>query len=225
MPMSNPTFGLISEGPTDQRVLKNILIGFFNDPDLTVRPLQPLLDATDAAQRQGGWTQVLAYCRSSRLPAAFDQNEYLVIQIDTDRLNEKPFNLDLSQSVETIVYQVVEKFVTTMQEAFGSDFLTNYQPRLLFAVAVNQIECWLLPLFDKDKTAAATQNCLYKINQYLGKKKEQPINPDNKNASPKYYDQLTRPFLRPKMLFPAAEKNASFKIFIEKLRTQFSEGH
>ena len=45
-----PTFGLIAEGPTDHVVLENILVGYFNDPDLTqsIRELQPLRDATDA---------------------------------------------------------------------------------------------------------------------------------------------------------------------------------
>ncbi len=71
--MPNPSFGLIAEGPTDHAVLENILVGYFNDPDLIVRPLQPLLDSTDASQRQGGWTQVVAYCQSSLFQGAFDK--------------------------------------------------------------------------------------------------------------------------------------------------------
>jgi hypothetical protein len=37
------TFGLVAEGVTDHVVLENILIGYFNDPDLVVRPLQHVL--------------------------------------------------------------------------------------------------------------------------------------------------------------------------------------
>jgi len=34
-----PTFGLIAEGPTDLVVLENILIDFFNDYNIPIRPL------------------------------------------------------------------------------------------------------------------------------------------------------------------------------------------
>ena len=40
------SFGLITEGKTDQAVLKNILVGYFQDVDLYIRPLQPS-DVTD----------------------------------------------------------------------------------------------------------------------------------------------------------------------------------
>lgn len=219
--MPNPTFGLIAEGPTDQRVLKNILIGFFNDPDLTVRFLQPLLDATDVSQRQGGWTQVLAYCQSSRLQEAFGQNEYLVVQIDTDRLFEQPFNLDLNQPVETLVSQVIEKIEESMRGAFEKDFLEKYRSKILFAVAVNEIECWLLPLYYQDQTSIGMRGCLGKLNDKLRKEKEHIVNPDNK--VPQRYDQLSRPLLKHKTFLITAEKNPSFQIFFGKLKKTFSE--
>ena len=57
------TFGLVAEGVTDHVVLENILIGYFNDPDLVVRPLQPLRDATDTLSESfGGWYNVFEYC-------------------------------------------------------------------------------------------------------------------------------------------------------------------
>lgn len=213
--MPNPSFGLIAEGPTDHAVLENILVGHFNDPGLTVRPLQPLLDSTDAAQRQGGWTQVLAYCQSSLFQSAFDQNDYLVVQLDTDRLNEKPFELDLKLPPETLVDQVVEKIEGLMVASFEDGFLESYRDRILFAVAVDELECWLLPLFYEDKNASATNNCLHKLNTQLAKQKQTAINPQAKN--PKHYDQLSRPFCRLKSLRAASSKNPSFQIFMANL--------
>lgn len=218
-----PVFGLIAEGPTDHAVLENILVGFFDDPDLIVRPLQPLLDATDASERHGGWTQVLAYCQSIRFQDAFVQNDCLVVQIDTDRLSEKPFSLDLKQPVETLVNQVIENMEAAIRNVFGDDFLHNYRTRLLFAVSVNEIECWLLPLFYTDKTASATNNCLYKLNKRLARQKERPINPENKNADSKRYDQLSRAFCKPKNLSVASGKNPSFNIFINSLGKAFPD--
>ena len=216
--MPNPSFGLIAEGPTDHAVLENILIGHFDDPDLTIRPLQPLLDSTDGAQRQGGWTQVLAYCQSSFFQGAFEQNDYLIVQIDTDCLHEKPFELDVKQAPEVLVSQVVEKIEALIEEAFQSSFVDQYRKKILFAVAVDELECWLLPLFYSDKNASATNNCLYKLNTQLAKDKRLTITPSSKH--PKYYDQLSGPFCKPKQLKQAAAKNPSLGIFINTLQAQ-----
>ena len=219
------TFGLIAEGPTDLVVLENILIGFFNDYEIPIRPLQPLRDATDAQFGPGGWTRVLEYCGSSFFQEAFEQNDYLIIQIDTDRLNEVPFELNLNQSVETLVAAVVEKFEVLLSTAFDDDFLVQYREKILFAVAVNEIECWLLPLYYTDyadKKAAATNNCINNLNTILRKRNEKAINPADKKY--KYYDQLSSPFCKNKNLIPASSKNPSFHIFLEALRQSFGAG-
>lgn len=215
-----PTFGLIAEGPTDHAVLENILIGYFNDYDLSqyIRTLQPLRDATDAAGIMGGWTRVLEYCQSGLFRDAFGENDYLIIQIDTDRLFEKPFELNLDQSVEALVGQVIQKFEDLMNKAFGTDFFEIYRSRILFAVAVNEIECWLLPLYYSDKNAGATSTCLERLNRQLRKNNERPI------TEKKYgrYDDLSGRFCKPQHLSAASEKNPSFKIFVDKLQATFS---
>lgn len=215
-----PTIGLIAEGPTDHVVLENILIGHFGDYDMSqyIRYLQPLRDATDAAGSMGGWTRVLEYCRSTLFRDAFDENDFLIIQIDTDRLNEKPFELHLGESVETLVEQVVEQFEQLMTLSFGVKFLVDHRARILFAVAVNEIECWLLPLFFSDKTASATNNCLFKLNQQLSSRKEKPIS--SKGKVVRQYEQLSRAFCKPKNLVVAAQKNSSLGIFSRNLDRQ-----
>ena len=213
--MPNPSFGLIAEGPTDHEVLTNILIGHFDDPDLTVRPLQPLLDSTDASQQQGGWTQVINYCKSSLFQGAFEQNDYLVVQIDTDRLNEKPFELDLKLPTANLVNQVIEKIESMIEASFEVGFWGNYREKILFAVAVDELECWLLPLFYRDENAKAVNNCLHKLNKQLRSNKQTAINPQAKNR--RYYEQLSRPFCKPRVLKSAALKNPSLGIFVQAL--------
>lgn len=215
-----PTIGLIAEGPTDQAVLENLLIGYFGDYDMPqyIRHLQPLRDATDAAGGMGGWTRVLEYCRSTLFQNAFDENDFLIIQIDTDRLNEKPFELNLSQSVETLVGQVVQQFEQLMSLSFGAEFIAEHHARILFAIAVNEIECWLLPLFFTNKTASSTNNCLFKLNQQLSSRNEKPIPPKAKAV--RQYDRLSSDFCKPKVLAAAAQKNPSLGIFIGSLDRQ-----
>ncbi len=213
--MSNPSFGLIAEGPTDHKILENILVGHFNDPDLVIRPLQPMLDATDLAQSSGGWTQVLAYCKSSLFQGAFEQNEFLVIQIDTDCLNEKPFELAIKQPVENIVNQAVEKIEAMIATAFEEADFEKYKSRILYAISVDSIECWLLPLFYSNRVAESTNNCLHKLNEQLGKEKLPIVNPYSKK--PRHYDQLSRNFCKRKNLKLAAGKNPSLGIFVNSI--------
>ena len=73
-----PTFALITEGETDHHVLKNILIGYFNDSDLIVRNLQPATDETDSDSMgtYGSWTNVFNYCTSDFIDGAFGRNDF-----------------------------------------------------------------------------------------------------------------------------------------------------
>ena len=59
------SFGLITEGLTEKIVIENILAGYFKNPDLDIRPLQPERDRKDENKFKGygSWSQVFAYCR------------------------------------------------------------------------------------------------------------------------------------------------------------------
>jgi len=63
-------FGLITEGITDQIVIENILMGYFDksEDELEFKELQPLRDETDEnkTQNYGGWDKVIEYCGSSK---------------------------------------------------------------------------------------------------------------------------------------------------------------
>lgn len=213
-----PTFGLIVEGVTDHVVLENILIGYFNDPDLSmqIRYLQPLRDATDALQGFGGWYNVFEYCKSTVFKEAFIQNDYLVIQIDTDCSHKEHYDVpQLSgETIEQFIERIIAKFVKLFLNSFGEEFYKMYQSRILFAVSVDEIECWLLPLYYTDKTRTATNNCLHKLNQSLGKLKKDTINPSRKDA--KIYEKLSRDYCKTKILKASYPHNPSFNYFVEQ---------
>jgi len=58
------SFGLVTEGLTDQIVIENILAGYFNSPDLDIRQLQPERDKDNENKfTYGGWTLVFDYCK------------------------------------------------------------------------------------------------------------------------------------------------------------------
>lgn len=213
-----PTFGLITEGVTDQAILKNILLGYFNDPDLTVRELQPTFDATDASQMSafGGWYNVFLYCQSDYLRGAFDQNDFLIIQIDTDCAHERHFDVPTlkDETLEAFIERVKNRFKSVILTQLGADFYELHAHRIIFAIAVDEIECWLLPLFYTDKTQAAVNNCTFKLNQKLAENDK--INPKNKDK--RIYQRISRDFMKAKTLQQATPKNPSFKIFMDELR-------
>ena len=57
----------------------------------------------------------------------------------------------------------------------------KYQGRILFAICMNEIECWLLPLYYTNNNRCKTQNCVYTLNQALGKKNIGGIPEKDKN--------------------------------------------
>jgi hypothetical protein len=212
-----PTFGLITEGATDQAVLRNILLGYFNDPDLTIRELQPSLDETDASQMTafGGWYNVFLYCKSDYLKGAFEQNDFLIIQIDTDCSHQQHFDVPAvkGEAIEVFVERVKNRFKSVISTQLGADFSELYAHRIIFAIAVDEIECWFLPLFYTDKTQSAINNCLYKLNQKLPVNNK--INPQNKDK--RLYQRISKDFMKAKVLQQAHSKNPSFKIFMDEL--------
>jgi hypothetical protein len=210
-----PKIGFIAEGITDFAVLENILVGLFEDNDISsfVTELQPEMDKSDEIYQQGGWTRVLSYCKSLRFKEAFIALDYIIVQIDTDRLFEPPFELDLRLPVDTLIKEVETKFQEEITLALGQEFWDSFHSKIIFAVSVDSIECWLLPLFfpnKRDKNAEKIKNCLDLINKQLRKDKEKPLRKDYRE-----YEKASLDFCKPKVLLEASLKNPSFGYFIK----------
>jgi len=208
-------FGLVTEGVTDQEVISNILFGYYNNPNLLINELQPLRDETDKNKSVnfGGWGNLIEYCKSDVFKYAFQTNNYIIIQIDTDicedyNISKKENGKDLTP--EQLILKVIEKFI----EIIGNDFFLKYQDRIIFAISVHSIECWLLPIYFTDSKKSKTVNCLQTLNQAL-KKEGFTIDKNNKNLD--YYREISEVFIKRKKLDKYYLHNPSFEIFIKKL--------
>jgi hypothetical protein len=219
------TFGIISEGPSDQIVIENILVGYFNDQELPARIkyLQPLHDATDNDTRQhGGWKNVFEYCQSDYLIEALEQNDYLIVQIDTDCCEEKYYDVKRTKeggdklTHEELIFKIIEKFEALFATSHNDKY-DLFKDRILFAISVEEIECWLLPLYHNDKTKASTNNCIHKLNPKLTEKFGRFIDKNDKSVALPYYDKFTRPFLNPKTIDSIYNDNISLKVFLDEL--------
>ena len=199
-------FGLISEGVTDNAVLENILIGYFNE-DISgyINHLQPLPSAS------GGWSRVLKYCSSSDFKNDFTDNDFMVIQIDTDKSFDAPFDVSHEEngvklSVEQLIEKIKERFRRLFEEAFDTNFITEFNNRILFAIAIHSTECWLLPLYCKNNAKKAEiKNCYEQLNKKI----------KGLQKTLKIYDTISADFCFPKKLKKASLENPSFKVFME----------
>ena len=216
-------FGLIGEGITDQIVVQNILFACFSDPDILVTYLQPLRDITNdvIAASAGNWHKVLEYCGSHVFRSSFQSLDYIIIQIDSDvflsgDVQEKYRNIIRStDNCET----VVEKLKEIIINSIGEEFYNGIQERVIFAICVNSIECWLLPIYYSTKTAIAakTTGCLEKLNQILPQQEEFYID----EKKPKYYTKISQRYFRKmtnKEFRRRAAMNPSLNMFVTSLK-------
>ena len=113
------------------------------------------------------------------------------------------------------VTETVDAFKLKLIELIGDEFYENYQSQIAFAISVNEIECWLLPIYFTKKTKAAkTVNCIGTLNTVL--KKQEGFYIDEKRIE--YYEKMSKPFKKGKSIAKYAPKNPSFEIFIDHIK-------
>lgn len=214
----SPSFALIAEGPSDHVVLTHFLAAYFQDPDIVANPVQPV-----SPHVPGGWTEVLRCCSSPRLAAALVDNDFVVIQIDTDVCEETgfavprrgPAGADLSpdELADAVTALLISRMQPAVYEAFAD--------RILFAICVDSIECWLLPLYFKDNKRSKTTHCLTSLNQQLAVQDGFSI--DQANKQTRYYEKIMRSNKcgKRKTLAGIAAENPSLTRFIRALDGHF----
>jgi hypothetical protein len=202
-------FALITEGVTDQVVIKHILATYFDDIDITVHSLEPPPLSTQPV----GWSGVIRHCQSAKFKDAFQFNQYIIIQLDTDCAEDYGVSKRVNGQERT-----TEELIEAVIDELGKkipDF-EIYRNRIIFAIAVHELECWLLPLYYDDKRKASTVGCLGKLNQQL-KTKGFTIDPNAKNLH-KYYDGIAKLYWKRRKEFATLYvANPSLKQFIDSL--------
>ena len=218
-------FAIVAEGITDQLVLKNVLLGFFDqqEPEPSFAFVQPLLDETGRAglpHAPGGWTLVLQYLDEGRYKEALQYNRYLVIQIDTDVCEEYGVSRQIDGRPRS-PDEMLEAIKAELRGHIDQEFLETEGHRLLVAIGLDEIECWLLPLVfgpNEESKLRKITGCLEAINRKLEKLDHR--GPGLSNSQGKYpaeYNKLSRRFHKNSVLLNAAGFNRSFEHFLEQL--------
>ncbi|MEG4012031.1 MULTISPECIES: phage tail protein [unclassified Microcoleus] len=218
-------FGLITEGLTDQIVIEKILAGFFNSQNIEVTPLQPKRNKDNQNKSQsGGWTLVFDYCHSKKFQESFRFFDYIIIQIDTDVLVDSEnsnYNIPSrdDNGDEFTPQQLIAKVIEKFRDGIGEDFYNTNQQKIIFAISVHSIECWLLPLYYTDKQKKGKcKNCLNTLSYELSKQHKFTIDKNAKN--PEYYREIAKQYGKHKVLMKHYQDNPSLKIFIEEIESR-----
>ncbi len=212
----NKTFGIISEGVTDQIVLERILYTILNNEDIFITRLQPKENET------GNWDKVFKYCESLDFKASFGYNDFIIIQIDSDFMlgadvGEK-YKINMNNlSNEEIINSFRQKII----ELIGENFYQEYQHQIIFAIAVHEIECWFLPIYFNDNKSTKITNCINTLNTVLFEKEDFYIN----DKEIIYYEKIVKNFKKIKDLKKYAAKNKSLSIFLEELEQKIKENN
>lgn len=212
-------FGLACEGITDQITIENIIFGIFDQVEEDdIAYIQPMHDATDETGK-GGWNRLLDYLGSFRFKQDLGAFYYLIIQVDTDVAAEIGFDVCVVDennkplSSELVVRNVTERLIEQIDKE--EQLYEKIKNRVIFAISVSSLECWLFNFYVKDhKKIGTTQNCFDKLFRELAKDKRKPALEKNKDV----YDHLSAPLMKEKNINQLTGRDISFSIFIDELR-------
>jgi hypothetical protein len=214
------TIGILSEGKTDQKVIEQVLLGFFADraDALVINHFFPPRIPLPGEPKEGGWTVLKRRLQDGHHRQAITFNNYLVIHIDTDVCEESGYGVsrrDPSTGVELEPDALRRAAIARLVEWLGDDFYEEYGERVLFAIAVDTIECWLLPLLAKEPaTQRKTTGCAKAVNAALKHAGRDSL--DRGNRVERYADEA-EPYSKRKTLLAKGRLNPSLRAFLDEL--------
>ena len=112
-----------------------------------------------------------------------------------------------------MIEKVIEKF---KEEIIGEYFYSQCQQRIIWAISVHSIECWLLPLYYQDNKTSNFKNCLGTLNKELVKKHFFTIDA----KKPEYYPQISKQYRKHKKLMASYQHNPSLKSFVVDIESK-----
>lgn len=214
------TIGILSEGPTDHGVIKQVLLGFFEKDadDLYLNSSFPPETAPFGEPVEGGWTVLKRRLLEGYHRLALQDDDYLVVHIDTDVCEEVGYDVPRHdpgsgalREPEALRYAAIER----LKHWLGDDFCEAHGDQVLFAIAVDSIECWLLPLLEgKPAKQRKTVGCLAAANEALKRAGRKRLDADD---TVRRYTVEAIPYSKRKTLMAKGPLNPSLRAFLDEL--------
>ncbi|MEI9910095.1 MAG: hypothetical protein WDO71_10705 [Bacteroidota bacterium] len=107
---------LITEGVTDRPIIEAILVSHFTDK---LKDIYPTLNSLQPKKKDpGGWLKVLEYCNSQEFKDSFAFNDYIIIQIDSDKHEDKGFDVPKQKTAENLIKEIKNRIIKEISEEF-----------------------------------------------------------------------------------------------------------
>jgi len=120
---------------------------------------------------------------------------------------------------QTVLENILQGYFHTEDDsAMDPEFCTRNAGRIVFAIAVDSIECWLLPLLYDGEAAkkAKITGCLEAANWKLRRLNRPPLSTaDSKNLAS--YERASRDYAKHRKLMGHRGENPSLDVFVENL--------
>lgn len=149
--------GIIAEGFADANVIKALVQKLTGCKDVDIYLLRPeeIFDETDLnAMNFSNWNLVFESCRDEVLLDAFfeeiEGDAILVVHIDTAERGSKGYDVDIPQRSRGVDYSEYSVLLRgNVKSKIESLIAEPYRDRIAYAIAIEETEAWLIPLFDK----------------------------------------------------------------------------
>lgn len=221
-----PRIAIIAEGRPDQAVIDNIIQAYNRayNQDYEVILVRPDLseDITDIKLKNdaaaGGLARVRKDCQEGTLlekffDLDFEETDFLVLQLDTAEIEQyevvRPDKKEADYST-----QLRANIIATIKDSWLQE---SYNDKILYAIAIEELEAWMLTLHSKRDTSIST-NPKQKLKTLLSKNK-------NNSTAESYdnYELLTKDFKKLKKLKKAYKLNESLELFCVELEAIFQQ--
>lgn len=221
--------GIMAEGKSDLAVITNILKGALGIDRSDIQYLLPELDydETDLARMRveqfSNWTIVKSRCEEGKVIRRFfegiDDERFMVIHIDTAERLEIGFGViePKKEDESGYVSALREAVVLRLKDWLGE----NLHKRTAFAVAVEETEAWIIPIFDaKVSETGFYPNPKERLSRLMNRSNVMSTKARGKlfqiNEFEKFWE-LSYPLRKRRNLQECAGKNESLKLFCADL--------
>ena len=223
--------GIIAEGKSDLAVIINILKGKLGIDQCDIQPLLPELfyDETDLFKMReeqfSNWTIVKKKCLEGTLLNQFFEglidDRFLVVHIDSAERFETGFEVKEPKKEDVPELEYVDRVRTAIVSKLNDWLGGEFNDRIVFAVAVEETEAWLIPIFktDIEETGLLTnpkrqlEQIISRTNLLSDKEKKRLSQMDKFEE----FYEISRSFRKRKSLGNYVRYNLSLKIFCEEL--------
>ena len=152
---------------------------------------------------------------------ALQFNDYVVVHIDTDVSEDIGFDVShRAEGRELTLEELVAAVRARLVRELGAEFFKTDGNRIVFAIAVDATECWLLPLVYDNKKRAKISGCVEAVNQARRKANKKPLSngaPPHEKKQWREYEDASKPYLKRKTLLACAGENPSLSLFVQRL--------